>query len=191
MLVKGLSIPALNFAVNGMDLNTSRNIIGDFVRLTYIENPGMAFGIDMGGKLFFSIFSIVASLAILALIYKFRSEKLILRFPLALILGGAIGNLIDRTFYGVLFDNTQLFHGRVVDFLDVQFFNINLFGYHLTRWPVFNLADSAVTIGVLLLIIFHRKSAPAEELTDSPLPQVAEKDPATPAQSESRLQNGI
>jgi len=191
LLVKGFSIPALNIAVRGMNLNTSKNLLGDFVRLTYIENPGMAFGIDMGGKLFFSIFSIAASIGILWYIYKVRNERFLVRFPLALILGGAIGNLIDRTFYGVVFDNTPLFHGRVVDFLDVQFFNINLFGYHLTRWPVFNLADSAVTIGVLLLIIFHRKSAPEEAPSTVSPSVVAESNPHAVPQIESHLRNEI
>jgi signal peptidase II len=85
-----------------------------------------------------------------------------------MILGGAVGNLIDRLFYGVLYGDGPLFYGRVVDFLDVDFFNVNILGYHMSRWPVFNIADSAVTIGVLLLLIFHRsvgkepENAPAD-----------------------------
>jgi signal peptidase II len=157
LAVKGLSIPSLGIEVRGMGLGASKPIIGDFLKLTYIENPGMAFGIDLGGKTFFSIFSIVASIGILYYLYKARAERLPQRFALAMILGGAIGNLIDRVFYGFIFDGGNLFSGRVVDFIDVDFFDINLLGYRLSRWPVFNIADASVTIGVLLLVLFYRK----------------------------------
>lgn len=181
LLVKGISIPSLGIAVEGMPLASSRPVLGDFFRLTYIENPGMAFGIDVGGKLFFSLFSIVASIAIVAYLYHARTERLGLRVALAMILGGAVGNLIDRVFYGILFQGTPLFHGRVVDFFDVDFFNINFLGYHLSRWPVFNVADASVTVGVLLLLFFHRSLRQDEPLPASPPavdpPVVPEPDP--------------
>ncbi len=167
LLVKGFSLPALGISVEGMRYGVSTPVIGNFLRLTYIENPGMAFGIDIGGKLFFSIFSVVASIAILAYLYRARREPLGMRISLAMILGGAVGNLIDRTFYGVLYGDAPLFYGKVVDFLDVDFFNISLLGYHLSRWPVFNVADASVTIGVLLLLFFHRSPI------DEPAPQVS------------------
>jgi signal peptidase II len=162
LIVKGVSIPWLGISVEGMRYGESRTILGDFFRLTYIENPGMAFGIDIGGKLFFSIFSILASLAILIYLYMARGESLALRISLSMILGGAVGNLIDRVFYGVLFGDAPLFYGKVVDFLDVDFFNVDILGYHLSRWPVFNIADAAVTIGVVLLLFFHRGSSDGE-----------------------------
>ncbi|MBI1807371.1 MAG: signal peptidase II [Ignavibacteria bacterium] len=160
--IKGASIPALGITIEGLQLGSSRPIIGDFLRLTYIENPGMAFGIDIGGKLFFSIFSILASIGILIYLYKARNENVAFRISLALILGGAVGNLIDRVFYGVLFNEGPLFYGRVVDFIDADFFNINFLGYHLSRWPVFNVADASVTCGVLLMLFAHRKSRKEE-----------------------------
>ena len=163
LFIKGFSLPALGINVKGMPLGSSIPILGDFARLTYIENPGMAFGIDLGGKLFFSIFSVVASIGILLYLYKMRNEPLLFRFSLSLILGGAVGNLIDRVFYGVFFDGGRLFYGKVVDFIDVDFFNVNIFGYHLSRWPIFNIADSSVTIGVLILLIFHRRFVNEEE----------------------------
>ncbi len=84
-------------------------IIGDWVRLTYIENQGMAFGIQVGGgQPFFTIFAVIATVIIFVYILKARDEKLSLRFALALILGGAIGNLIDCFLYGA-----------VVDFVDI------------------------------------------------------------------------
>jgi len=163
LAVKGITIPFLGIDMPGLQLGSSRPILGDFLRLTYIENPGMAFGIDIGGKLFFSLFSILASVAILVYLYKARNERLSFRISLALILGGAVGNLIDRVFYGVFFNEGELFYGKVVDFIDADFFNVNMFGYHLSRWPVFNIADAAVTCGVLLMIFVHRRVAAGEE----------------------------
>ncbi len=159
LLIRGVQIPALGIHVHGMPLYSSKEIIGNFLRFTYIENPGMAFGIDFGWKSFFAIFSIIASLAIFLYLYKVRQESRAVRFSLSLILGGAIGNLIDRVFYGPLFDGTPLFHGRVVDFIDFNFFNFSLFGYNFSRFPVFNIADASVTVGVIMLLIFHRKNA--------------------------------
>ena len=163
LFIKGFSIPALGIQVKGMPLGSTIPIVGDFARLTYIENPGMAFGIDVGGKLFFSLFSVVASIGILLYLYKMKNERLLFRFSLALILGGAIGNLIDRVFYGVMFNEGSLFYGKVVDFIDIDFFNVNILGYHLSRWPIFNVADSSVTIGVLILLLFHRSFVREDE----------------------------
>ena len=162
LFVKGASFPFLGISLNGVPYGSSRPLLGNFLRLTYIENPGMAFGIDIGGKLFFSLFSIVASAAIVAYLYHARRESLGFRLSLAMILGGALGNLIDRVFYGVIFGDAPLFYGKVVDFLDMNFFDINIFGYQLTRWPVFNIADAAVTLGVLLLLFFHRSAGAGE-----------------------------
>ncbi len=162
LAIKGITIPFLGIQVHGLLLGSSHAVIGDFLRITYIENPGMAFGIDIGGKLFFSLFSIVASIGILLYLYKARNENFLFRVSLALILGGAVGNLIDRVFYGVLFNDGGLFYGKVVDFIDADFFNVNLFGYHITRWPVFNIADASVTCGVILMLFAHRKKTDEE-----------------------------
>lgn len=156
LLVKGLEISWLGIRWQGMALGTSKPILGDFLRLTYIENPGMAFGIDLGGKLFFSLFSLVASIGILYYLYRAKSERLGFRVALALVLGGAVGNLIDRVFYGVLYREGPFFYGKVVDFVDVDLLDITIFNYHLSRWPVFNVADASVTVGVLLLVAYHR-----------------------------------
>jgi len=163
LMVKGISIPWLGVSLPGMQYGASKPVIGDFFRLTYIENPGMAFGIDVGGKWFFSIFSILASAAILVYLYKGREESLGFRISLSMILGGAIGNLIDRVFYGVLFNEGPLFYGKVVDFFDVDFFNVSIFGYHLSRWPVFNVADAAVTVGGVFLLFSDRAAVAQEE----------------------------
>lgn len=115
------------------ELEESIAIVGDFLRFTYIENPGMAFGLQFAGPFFLTAFSLIASVVVLYYLYKLRHEALKLRIPLALILGGAVGNLIDRFLYG-----------RVVDFIEV--------GVGEFRWPVFNVADSSVTIGMVFLI---------------------------------------
>ena len=136
-----------------MQLHQSIPVIGDFFRLTYVENYGMAFGIQFGHSSFFTVFAIVASVAIIIYLFKMKGDHFLARLAMAIIFGGAIGNLSGR-----------LFRGRVIDFLDFEFFDINipafkfLFvnfpGYSLDRWPVFNVADIAVTVGMLLLLTF-------------------------------------
>lgn len=182
LLVKGFSIPFLDFYHAGVPLGSSHAILGDFLRLTYIENPGMAFGIDVGGKLFLTLFSVVASVGIFYYLYKIRNESFIIRFSLAMILGGAIGNLIDRVFYGVFFGEGPLFYGKVVDFVDVDFFNVDILGFHISRWPVFNVADASVSVGVLLLLIFHRRFTHEEQATFVP-----STNPATESAAEQSL----
>lgn len=159
ILVKGFSIPFLNIFYEGMYYGQRIPILGDFFRLTYIENPGMAFGFDPGldFKLWISIFSLIASVGIVVYLYYVKDHGLVLRIALAFILGGALGNLIDRVFYGVVYGYAPLFYGKVVDFLDFDFFNFSIFGKSYDRWPIFNIADSAVTIGVIVLIFFYRK----------------------------------
>jgi signal peptidase II len=176
--IKGIQIPALGIHFAGLPLGSSRPIFGNLLRLTYIENPGMAFGIDIGGKIFFSFFSILASLGILYYLYKARHENLVFRIALAMILGGALGNLIDRLFYGVLFHEGPFFYGRVVDFIDADFFTMNFFGYHLSRFPVFNIADASVTCGVILMIVSHRRATEPGALPANGDP-VPSSDPVT------------
>ena len=157
--VKGFSIPFLNFIHKGMYEGERINVIGNFFRITFIENPGMAFGFDPGlnMKLWVSVFSLVASIGLIVYLYKIRDQHISLRLSIAFILGGAIGNLIDRMFYGIFYHYAPLFYGRVVDFLDFDFFHFSLFGHDYNRWPIFNIADASVTTGVLILLIFYKK----------------------------------
>lgn len=157
LMIKGIEIPWLGVSFRGMRLGDSVVVIGDFFRITFIENPGMAFGIEVvDGKIFLTLFSIIASVGILFYLYMMRNEKLLFRLSLALILGGAVGNLIDRVFYGVIYGESALFHGKVVDFLDFDFFNIDVLGFQLSRFWVFNIADASVSIGVVMMLLFHR-----------------------------------
>ena len=165
LMIKGFSIPFLNINFDGMYLGQMIPIFGNFFRFTFVENPGMAFGYDPGSsfKLIISIFSLAASIGLVFYLYIIRDKSWTLRISIALILGGAIGNLIDRTFYGLLYDYAPLFYGKVVDFFDVDFFDFTLFGRSYDRWPVFNIADAAVTIGVLTLLLFYKKHQKEDE----------------------------
>lgn len=181
-LVKGGTIPLLNLRVDGMYYGQSYEVLGEFFKITFVENPGLAFGIDVNdtSKLFLSLFSLLASIGIFYYLYKSRDQKLVIRFALALVLGGAIGNLIDRTLYGVFYGYAPVFYGRVVDFFNVDFFDFTIFGKTFDRWPIFNIADASVTIGVILLLIFHKT-----------LPDVKkEEEKALTPDSEIRLNDG-
>jgi signal peptidase II len=165
IFVKGFSIPFLHIKFSGMLIGDTFQVIGNFFRITFVENPGMAFGIGLGitAKLLISIFSILASIGLFWYLYKVKDQSFSLRFSLALILGGAIGNLIDRVFYGVFYGYDKLFYGKVVDFFDFDFFHVVMFGRSFDRFPVFNVADAAVTIGVLTLILFYKQNTKEEE----------------------------
>lgn len=170
-------------------------VLGDFFKIHFIENPGMAFGIEFGGaygKLFLTVFRIIAVVVITfilrQLIGKKASFKLI--FGISLILAGAMGNIIDSVFYGVLFSKStfsstygiaemfpadggysELMHGYVVDMLHftilkgrwpewMPFIGGDYFEFFR---PIFNIADSAITLGILYLIIFQRSIFMSEE----------------------------
>lgn len=155
--VKGISIPQWGIEINGMPYQSSINVIGNFFKITFIENPGMAFGLQIGGKLFLSVFTIIATILLIFFLYKNRKEGLLLRLALALILGGAIGNLIDRVFYGKIYGYAPVFYGKVVDFLHFDFPNFTIFGKTIYSWPIFNIADISVTVGFLLILFGYKK----------------------------------
>ena len=111
-------------------LNQSIPIISNILHLTYITNTGSAFGLFKGLNIFFILFSIVVIIIVFYYLKRIKNNEKILQFSAGLLLGGTIGNLIDRLYYGA-----------VTDFIDFRI------------WPVFNIADSAVTISVIFLII--------------------------------------
>ncbi len=139
-----------------MRLHESIPIIPDFFSLTYIRNPGAAFGIlaSSGGLfrlVFFSLASLFALVLLGAIFFRLREEDWIGQFSVAAILGGAVGNLIDRLKYG-----------EVIDFLD--FYSG---AYH---WPAFNVADAAITVGVAFLILHYalEKKRETPAMSDQP-----------------------
>jgi signal peptidase II len=113
------------------------DVIGDYVRLTYIHNPGAAFGIGLGqySRYIFLFLSLMALAALFAMYWVTPAKDRIRLTSIALICGGALGNLLDRIRSSA----------GVVDFLDVGFGNL--------RWPVFNVADVAVTTGAVFLAL--------------------------------------
>ena len=128
---------------NNFTLFESRNIIGDFLRFTYVENPGIAFGIRVGSlKEMVTIISITVALYLAFLLYNSKQFVYVEKLSLSLILGGAIGNLIDR----ILIYIPNSTYAGVIDFIDV--------GIGTHRWYIFNIADSAVTVGIILYLIY-------------------------------------
>jgi signal peptidase II len=117
-----------------MSLNETIPVIGDVLRLTYIHNEGAAFGLSIGSysSLVFLVLATIASGLVLFLLLTSPREQRMQRIALALILGGALGNIIDRIRWSM-----------VVDFIQ-----IGIAGHF---WPIFNVADSAVTIGAAML----------------------------------------
>lgn len=130
------------WVVSNFALYQTVEVWGEFFRLTYTHNPGAAFGINIGehSRIFFLVLALLA-LAFLGWLYLETPAWDRLRlWSLSLVTGGAVGNIIDRIRY----------ERGVVDFLD--------FGIGSTRWPVFNVADMAVSVGaVLLLVSFYRE----------------------------------
>jgi len=141
--------------------------IFSWFRIHFLENEGMAFGMSFFDKKYLTLFRIVASgLLLWYLIHCIKkNESLLLLSCLALIFAGAFGNIIDCIFYGQIYGYTPIFYGKVVDMLyfpliEGRFWSwIPYFGGESFIFfsPVFNIADSAICIGVALLLIFERR----------------------------------
>lgn len=167
-----------------MMLGDEFSVFGQWFYIHFVENNGMAFGMEMGGsagKVFLSVFRIVAVIVIAYYLVRLcrRGGKTSLVACIALVWAGAVGNIIDSVFYGVIFDSSwgqvaTLFpeaggystwlHGRVVDM-----FFFPLIESTWPQWvpwvggesfvffrPVFNFADASISVGVVLLLLFHR-----------------------------------
>ena len=158
--------------------------VTDWFKIYFVENPGMAFGIEAGSKLFLSLFRIVAVVFIIIYIGRLVKQPYTTGFIacISLILAGATGNILDSIFYGVIFEASypghvasfvpwgegyaSFLHGKVVDMLYFP-----LFSGTFPEWVpfvggseflffrfIFNVADSAITVGVILLLLFYRKT---------------------------------
>lgn len=164
----------------------SIKVAGDWFFIHFIENPGMAFGLEFGGdwgKLALSLFRIGAIIMIAVFLYKLikKNAPSGLIISISLILAGAFGNIIDSAFYGIIFSESTYFetasifppesgyasflHGKVVDMLYFP-----LFDGHFPEWmpiwggeyfqffrPIFNIADSAISIGVFFILINQKR----------------------------------
>ena len=167
-------------------LGESIPVFGNWFLIHFTENEGMAFGMKLGGdqgKLILSLFRIIAVIAITVWLYRLTRKpvKTGLVVCLSLIIAGAMGNILDSAFYGMMFNDStfsqvatfmpngggyaRFLHGRVVDMLYfplisgtypswVPFFGGDEF---LFFRPVFNIADSSITTGVLTLVVFQKR----------------------------------
>jgi len=191
-------------------------LFGDWGMLHFVENPGMAFGITFGGdwgKLGLSVFRIIAVIFLSFYLRALVKSKVALGFLISagLVLAGAIGNIIDSAFYGLIFSESsrysglaELFpvdggyagflHGRVVDMLYFPLYSghfpdwIPKYGgeYFLFFRPVFNIADMSITIGVASIILFYREVFSSDEFTKKPAASEVKKS-TTEESSTSKL----
>ncbi|MDI3521284.1 MAG: signal peptidase [Anaerophaga sp.] len=160
-------------------------VFGNWFYIHFVENNGMAFGMELGGdwgKIFLSVFRIIAVVGIGWYLYRLSCKRAPkgLIISVSMVLAGALGNIIDSMFYGMIFNHSysqvaQLFpegggyapflHGRVVDM-----FYFPLFSGHYPDWlpfiggrefiffrPVFNIADSSITLGIIFILIFQKR----------------------------------
>lgn len=164
----------------------------DWFYIHFTENPGMAFGLTLSsgdlGKLILSLLRLIAAIAIGWYLIRLIKEqaKIIFISAISFIWAGAVGNIIDSLFYGIIYSSSEgqvaqlfpdeggygsFFHGNVVDMLYFPFIE-----GHFPSWfpfwanepfvffrPVFNIADSSITIGVILILIFYNKVFPKKE----------------------------
>lgn len=170
-----------------MSYNESFSVIGDFFRIHFIENPGMAFGMQFGGetgKLLLTLFRIIAVIVLFVVLKRAILKGAYKGFiiSLSLIIAGAVGNIIDSAFYGMIFSQSPHFEGtaellpqdggyagfmggKVVDMLHFPMIE-GQFPEWFPFWanepfvffrPVFNIADSAITIGIIWILIHQKK----------------------------------
>lgn len=156
-------------------LNGQINVLGDFFKLYYITNEGMAFGMELGGnygKIFLTSFRLVAMGGIAYYMYYLLKNKapMGLLICIAFILGGASGNIIDSVFYGVFLNNAPYdaispwFHGQVIDMFYLDIWEGRLPGWlpfwggsYISLWPIFNVADAAIFCSVGVILAMKKK----------------------------------
>lgn len=153
-----------------METGQEIRFLGDYGMLRYVLNNGMAFGMEFGGtwgKLFLTLFRIGAVVAIgwgLLYLVKHKYHRGLI-MTVALIFAGALGNIIDSTFYGIIYQGKPLFHGQVIDM-----FYFPLIRGHYPSWspfwaddefvffrPIFNLADASISVGVIMILVNQKR----------------------------------
>lgn len=198
-----------------MEIGEEVRILGEFFKIHFTENKGAAFGLSFddllpglsptSGKVILSLFSLCAVFVIIFFLHSSWKSRTALPFLVATILGGAIGNIVDRFFYGAWFASINdyeggLLFGRVVDmfYFDIwQGFLPNWIpvygGKWYAFWPIFNLADMAIGIGIVSIFVFQKRLFKVEEevmdidgsleeessaeIEKSPAPETKEKEP--------------
>lgn len=189
-----------------MTLGDEFSVIGNWFLIHFVENNGMAFGFEFGGnygKIFLSLFRVAAVIGIGWYILKLVKKDISMGFIacVSLIFAGAIGNIIDSAFYGLIFTDSygqvaKLFpegggyatflHGRVVDMFYFPLISgvypnwVPLLGgsdFQFFR-PVFNVADSAISIGIFAIILFYRKQFNKLDAKDENIPEIEGNEPS-------------
>ena len=173
--------------------NQSIPLVGDWLKFTFTENPGMAFGMTFGPRGMVAVLAIIATVLIIAYMWSVRNGYGPYLLSLALILGGALGNIIDRVFYGVIFGYGGLFMGKVVDFIHVDLWRgtlsdlIPFIGgsdFYFALFPIWNVADMAIVGGVAGILVFQGRfhesrmeqgTAASEETSDVEVVPAAEE----------------
>lgn len=141
LIVLILDLVTKHLVQSRFELGESVPLLGDMVRLTYVLNSGGAFGISIGSNMVYLVVSMIVIIAVVYLVWSKVGDSKLIDFSLVAVIGGAVGNLVDRFRFGA-----------VVDFFDVDIPNLDLIGIQMHRWPVFNVADAAVTVGMILII---------------------------------------
>ena len=189
-----------------MSLGDEIVVFKDWFILHFVENNGMAFGFEFAGeygKMFLSVFRIAAVVAIGWYLFKLaKKEDIPFGFivSISLIFAGAIGNIIDSLFYGIIFEQSYgqvstifpegggyatFLHGKVVDMFYFPLINSQypdwvpfLGGSEMIFFrPVFNIADSAITVGIFSILIFYRKYF--NKIEDKPVEEISEQNAET------------
>ena len=199
MKSKGLLALIIILSVIIIDQIVKIYIKTHFFKILFIENNGMAFGMELGSKIFLTLLRIVVVGLVIFYVCRIKNNpklKTGYLVSLALIIAGAAGNILDSMFYGIIFNDpmpptvAEMFpqdggyapflYGRVVDMLYFPLFSFNwpewvpFIGGDLFIFfqPVFNIADAAITVGILLLILFY--SSQLTELQHQPNEEVEE-----------------
>ncbi len=136
----------------------SFTIIPNLLSMTYAENRGVAFGVEFAPPAVLLLLTGLITAVVIGYVVTSKNRTPLFLVPFALIVGGGAGNMIDR-----------ITIGRVVDFIYFNLYHGRILGISLDLWPIFNVADSAITIGACMLILFHNRlfpDAPASSLNN-------------------------
>jgi signal peptidase II len=155
------------FIVKNLTENQAVSIIGDLLHFRFIFNEGGAMGTSLGPSWIYTILTLAALYLIVHYFASPNADGVLRKVSLAMILGGAVGNLIDR-----------LRFGKVVDFIDLDFPDISFLNIY--RWFTFNIADAAITIGLVLFgisILIRKKKEPGESTSDKQFSQISSGSP--------------
>lgn len=152
-----------------MSLGESFTVIESWLKITFTQNEGMAFGITFGRPMMITVFAIIATILIALYLTQIGKEAKGHRFSMSLILGGAIGNIIDRVLYAKFFDYGGFFEGEVVDFIHVHVWDgripdwiPSIGGHYMSLFPIWNVADMAIVTGVFIMLVFYRGIPPLD-----------------------------